>query len=42
MSSAEDLPTANDAFERGEYVTALELTKRWQGRGTPKPSFSWD
>ena len=39
MSSAEDLPTANDAFERGEYVTALELYDTLAGQGTAEAQF---
>ena len=39
MSSAEDLPTANDAFERGEYVTALELYETLAGQGIAEAQF---
>ena len=39
MSSAEDLPTANDAFERGEYVTALELYETLAGQGNAEAQF---
>ena len=38
-SSAEDLPTANDAFERGEYVTALELYETLAGQGNAEAQF---
>ena len=38
-SSAEDLPTANDAFERGEYVTALELYETLAGQGDAEAQF---
>ena len=36
---AEDLPTANDAFERGEYVTALELYETLAGQGNAEAQF---
>ena len=39
MSSAEDLPTAIDAFERGEYVTALELYETLAGQGNAEAQF---
>ena len=39
MSSAEDLPTANDAFERGEFVTALELYETLAGQGNAEAQF---
>ena len=39
MSSAEDLATANDAFERGEYVTALELYETLAGQGNAEAQF---
>ena len=39
ISSAEDLPTANDAFERGEYVTALELYETLAGQGNAEAQF---
>jgi len=39
ISDAEDLPTANDAFERGEYVTALELYETLAGQGNAEAQF---
>ena len=39
MSSAEDLPTANDAFERGEYIAALELYETLAGQGNAEAQF---
>ena len=37
--SAEDLPAANDAFERGEYVTALELYETLAAQGEAEAQF---
>jgi TPR repeat protein len=39
LTSAEDLPTANDAFERGEYVTALELYETLAAQGEAEAQF---
>tara|TARA_E500000178_G_scaffold262672_1_gene259709 strand:- start:113 stop:814 length:702 start_codon:yes stop_codon:yes gene_type:complete len=39
LVSAEDLPTANDAFERGEYVTALELYETLAAQGEAEAQF---
>ena len=39
LISAEDLPTANDAFERGEYVTALELYETLATKGEAEAQF---
>ena len=39
LISAEDLPTANDAFERGEYVTALELYETLAAQGEVEAQF---
>lgn len=39
LTSAEDLPTANDAFERAEYVTALELYETLAAQGEAEAQF---
>jgi TPR repeat protein len=39
LANAEDLPTANDAFERGEYVTALELYETLAAQGEAEAQF---